>query len=73
MSDERTQTDEPLRSDAPEDPGEPSPQVSHEHSSPLTHVRGAEGGNESDAAKKGPATPAGDDSPLGDTDQHSES
>ena len=32
---------------------------------------GAEGGSDSDAAKKLPAAPADDDSPLGDTDQHS--
>ena len=33
--------------------------------------KGAEGG-ESDAADKPPAAPADDDSPAGDTDQHSE-
>jgi hypothetical protein len=32
---------------------------------------GAEGGDHSDAADKPPAAPADDDSPLGDTDQHS--
>jgi hypothetical protein len=32
---------------------------------------GAEGGSESPAADKPPAVPAADDSPLGDTDQHS--
>lgn len=43
---------------APEDqPGEP----------------GAEGGSDSEAADKLPGAPAGDDeSPLGDTDQHSD-
>ncbi|HEV3390413.1 MAG TPA: hypothetical protein VG057_15445 [Solirubrobacteraceae bacterium] len=41
---------------APEDqPGEP----------------GAEGGSQSDAKDKLPAAPSDDDSPLGDTDQHS--
>ncbi len=41
---------------APEDrPGEP----------------GAKGGSDSEAADKLPAAPADDDSPLGDTDQHS--
>lgn len=41
---------------APEDqPGEP----------------GAEGGSHSDAVDKLPGAPADDDSPLGDTDQHS--
>jgi hypothetical protein len=41
---------------APEDrPGEP----------------GAEGGSDSPAADRLPAEPADDDSPLGDTDQHS--
>ena len=50
------QREEPDRP-APEDlPGEP----------------GAAGGSQSDAAKKLPALPAHDDSPLGDTDQHSE-
>jgi hypothetical protein len=34
--------------------------------------KGAEGGEESDAANKPPAVPADDDSPLGDTDQHSD-
>jgi hypothetical protein len=34
---------------------------------------GAEGGSGSDAADKLPAAPADDDSPLGDTDQHSDS
>jgi hypothetical protein len=32
---------------------------------------GAEGGESSDAKDKPPAVPADDDSPLGDTDQHS--
>jgi hypothetical protein len=32
---------------------------------------GAEGGDSSDAKDKPPAVPADDDSPLGDTDQHS--
>jgi len=32
---------------------------------------GAEGGSQSPAADKPPAAPARDDSPLGDTDQHS--
>ncbi len=32
---------------------------------------GAVGGSESPAAEKLPGAPAGDDSPLGDTDQHS--
>ena len=32
---------------------------------------GAEGGDESPAADAHPAQPADDDSPLGDTDQHS--
>jgi hypothetical protein len=41
---------------APEDlPGEP----------------GAEGGSDSPAADRPPGAPADDDSPLGDTDQHS--
>lgn len=34
---------------------------------------GAEGGSESDSADRLPGAPAGDDeSPLGDTDQHSD-
>jgi hypothetical protein len=33
---------------------------------------GAEGGSKSPAADKPPAVPAEDDSPLGDTDQHSQ-
>jgi hypothetical protein len=33
---------------------------------------GAEGGSDSSAADKPPAVPAQDDSPLGDTDQHSQ-
>ena len=52
--------EEPERGDerAPEEdrPGEP----------------GAEGGSQSPAADKLPGAPADDDSPLGDTDQHSE-
>jgi hypothetical protein len=32
---------------------------------------GAEGGSHSDAKDKLPAAPSDDDSPLGDTDQHS--
>ena len=32
---------------------------------------GAEGGSESPSADQLPGTPADDDSPLGDTDQHS--
>jgi hypothetical protein len=39
-----------------DDPGEP----------------GAEGGSDSPAADTPPALPSNDDSPLGDTDQHSE-
>jgi hypothetical protein len=47
--------DNPYRT-APEDqPGEP----------------GAEGGSQSDATDKLPGAPSDDDSPLGDTDQHS--
>ncbi len=34
---------------------------------------GAEGGSQSPAADQPPAVPSSDDSPLGDTDQHSES
>jgi hypothetical protein len=34
---------------------------------------GAEGGSQSPAADKPPAAPSDDDSPLGDTDQHSSS
>lgn len=33
---------------------------------------GAEGGSDSEAADALPAEPADDDSPLGDTDQHSD-
>lgn len=33
---------------------------------------GAEGGSDSPAADRLPGAPADDDSPLGDTDQHSE-
>lgn len=33
---------------------------------------GAEGGSESPSADKPPGAPADDDSPLGDTDQHSD-
>ena len=48
---------DPPETDAPEDqPGEP----------------GAEGGSHSDAKDKLPGAPADDDSPLGDTDQHSD-
>lgn len=48
--------DKRRRSGAPEDePSEP----------------GAEGGSQSPAADKLPAAPADDDSPVGDTDQHS--
>jgi hypothetical protein len=32
---------------------------------------GAEGGSDSDATNKLPGTPSDDDSPVGDTDQHS--
>jgi hypothetical protein len=32
---------------------------------------GAEGGSDSSSADRPPAAPADDDSPLGDTDQHS--
>ena len=47
---------DPQESGAPEDqPGEP----------------GAEGGSSSDAKDKLPAAPSDDDSPVGDTDQHS--
>jgi hypothetical protein len=38
----------------------------------LPDEPGAEGGSGSPAADKPPATPSDDDSPLGDTDQHSE-
>jgi hypothetical protein len=37
----------------------------------LPDEPGAEGGSESPAADKLPGTPARDDSPLGDSDQHS--
>ncbi len=33
---------------------------------------GAEGGSSSDASEKLPGAPSDDDSPLGDTDQHSQ-
>jgi hypothetical protein len=33
---------------------------------------GAEGGSQSDAKDKLPAVPSDDDSPVGDTDQHSD-
>lgn len=53
---ERRHAPEERRHTAPEDePGEP----------------GAEGGSQSPAADTLPALPADDDSPLGDTDQHS--
>jgi len=39
----------------------------------LPDAPGAEGGSRSAAADKLPAAPADDDSPLGDTDQHSDS
>ena len=55
MHDE-TERDRARDSEAPEDrPEEP----------------GAEGGSKSPAADKLPGAPADDDSPLGDTDQHS--
>jgi hypothetical protein len=37
----------------------------------LPDEPGAEGGSESPAADKLPGAPASDDSPVGDTDQHS--
>jgi hypothetical protein len=37
----------------------------------LPDEPGAEGGSESAAADKLPGAPASDDSPVGDTDQHS--
>ena len=56
MHDE-TERDRARDSEAPEDrPEEP----------------GAEGGSKSPAADKLPGAPADDDSPLGDTDQHSD-
>lgn len=57
VAEERRDDDlEQRREKAPEDePGEP----------------GAEGGSQSPAADTLPALPADDDSPLGDTDQHS--
>jgi hypothetical protein len=39
----------------------------------LPDVPGSEGGSESPASDKPPGAPADDDSPLGDTDQHSQS
>lgn len=55
---EERQQDQPEKGQEPEDrPGEP----------------GAEGGSASESADKLPGAPAEeDDSPLGDTDQHSE-
>lgn len=56
MQPDREHNDNP-EPDAPEDqPGEP----------------GAEGGSHSDAKDKLPGAPADDDSPVGDTDQHSD-
>ena len=44
----------------------------HRRQTPRTTSElGAEGGDESPAADAHPAQPADDDSPLGDTDQHS--
>jgi len=44
-----------------------------EHAPPENHLRepGARGGDESSNADRAPAAPADDDTPLGDTDQHS--
>jgi hypothetical protein len=53
---EKTADENTPDSAAPEDqPGEP----------------GAEGGTDSDTKDKLPSTPADDDTPVGDTDQHS--
>jgi hypothetical protein len=53
---DETERDRDRDAEAPEDrPGEP----------------GAEGGSKSPAADKLPGAPADDDSPVGDTDQHS--
>ena len=38
---------------------------------PPGHPTGAEGGDDSPSVDKAPGVPAGDNSPLGDTDQHS--
>jgi len=55
--DERTQHPDTDAPRAPEDePGEP----------------GARGGSDSPSADRPPAAPADDDTPLGDTDQHSD-
>jgi hypothetical protein len=47
------------------------PQDDDEQDRPHGGKPAAEGG-ESDAARKAPAAPADDSSPLGDTDQHSD-
>src|SRR5690242_9024796 len=55
--DNEAQRDQPAESERPEDrPEEP----------------GAEGGSKSPSADKIPSAPADDDSPLGDSDQHSD-
>jgi hypothetical protein len=46
-------------------------EAEHDESAEHGSDPGAEGG-ESDATDKPPAAPADDDSPLGDTDQHSD-
>lgn len=57
MSDQRADVEPREEERAPEDvPGEP----------------GAQGGSQSPAADRLPGAPADDDSPLGDTDQHSD-
>lgn len=52
---------------------EDEPERSEEEKPPEDRPEepGAEGGSESSGADRLPGAPAGDDSPLGDTDQHS--
>ncbi len=57
-----------MRDARDDDPPGPDPQTPEDRPG-----EGAEGGSHSPAADTPPAAPADDDSPLGDTDQHSES
>lgn len=62
-----TEDRDPDEADASED----RPAESREAPEDRPDEPGAEGGSQSEAADKLPGAPADDDSPLGDTDQHS--
>ena len=53
--------------------GEPDPRDRDHGPEDVPGEPGAEGGSQSPAADTLPGMPAGDDSPVGDTDQHSTS